>query len=128
MVRDHSILASEMNVSRRAFIQAGAALTAAQTALPQSTGEAFTAGQVIARIKANIGIPWRAQTVDNIIVGTPETRVKGIATTRMSTLDVVQRAAAALRNMVITHEPTFFSHQDKIDGIAQDETYLFKLD
>ncbi len=117
-----------MNVSRRAFIQAGAALTAAQTALPQSTGEALTAGQVIDRIKTNIGIPWRAQTVDNIIVGTPETRVKGIATTMMATLDVVQRAAAAGRNMVITHEPTFFSHQDKIDTLADDATYRFKLD
>jgi putative NIF3 family GTP cyclohydrolase 1 type 2 len=117
-----------MNVSRRAFIQAGVALGAAQTALPQSTGEPLTAGQVIDRIKTNVGIPWRAQTVDNIIVGAPETRVKGIATTMMATLDVVQRAAAAGRNMVVTHEPTFFSHQDKVDTLADDATYRFKLD
>jgi putative NIF3 family GTP cyclohydrolase 1 type 2 len=117
-----------MNVSRRAFIQAGAALGAAQTALPQSTGEALTAGQVIDRIKTNVGIPWRAQTVDNIIAGSAETRVKGIATTMMATLDVVQRAAAAGRNMVVTHEPTFFSHQDKVDTLADDATYRFKVD
>jgi putative NIF3 family GTP cyclohydrolase 1 type 2 len=83
---------------------------------------------VIERIKNNVGIPWRAQTVDNIIAGSAETPVKGIATTMMATLDVVQRAASAGRNMVITHEPTFFSHQDKTDTLKDDATYQFKLD
>ena len=50
--------------------------------------------------------------MDNIIAGRAETAVKGIATTMMATLDVVQRAATAGKNMVITHEPTFYSHQD----------------
>ncbi len=90
--------------------------------------QTLTAGQVIERIKASIGIPWRAQTVDNIIAGTAETPVKGIATTMMATLDVVQRAAAAGKNMVITHESTFFSHQDRVDQLQQDPTYRFKLD
>jgi putative NIF3 family GTP cyclohydrolase 1 type 2 len=66
--------------------------------------------------------------VDRIIAGNPDTPVKGIATTMMATLDVVQRAAAAGRNLVITHEPTFYSHQDTIDQIANDATYQFKLD
>jgi putative NIF3 family GTP cyclohydrolase 1 type 2 len=30
--------------------------------------------------------------------------------------------------MVITHEPTFFSHQDKVEGLAEDATYKFKAD
>jgi putative NIF3 family GTP cyclohydrolase 1 type 2 len=54
--------------------------------------------------------------------------VKGIATTMMATLDVVQRAAASGKNMVITHEPTFYSHQDRTEQILQDPTYQFKLD
>ncbi|HZF38410.1 MAG TPA: Nif3-like dinuclear metal center hexameric protein [Blastocatellia bacterium] len=90
--------------------------------------QTLTAGQVIDRIKANVGIPWRDQTVDNIIAGTAETPVKGIATTMMATLDVIHRAAASGKNMVITHEPTFFSHQDQTDQILQDPTYKFKLD
>jgi putative NIF3 family GTP cyclohydrolase 1 type 2 len=81
---------------------------------------------VIDRIKANVGIPWRAQTVDNLIVGSPDIPVKGIATTMMATLDVVQRAAAAGKNMIITHEPTFYSHQDLTDQLLQDSTYKFK--
>lgn len=102
-------------------------LAAAQVARPQAA-QTITAGQVIERIKANVGIPWRAQTVDNIIAGNAQMPIKGIATTMMATLDVVRRAAANGRNMVITHESTFFSHQDRTDQIQQDPTYQFKLD
>jgi putative NIF3 family GTP cyclohydrolase 1 type 2 len=118
---------STFDASRRAFLIASIGLAATQVARPQ-TAQAITAGQVIERIKANVGIPWRAQTVDNIIAGTVDTPVKGIATTMMATLDVIQRAAANGKNMVITHESTFFSHQDKTDQILQDPTYQFKLD
>ncbi len=113
------------NLSRRSFLLASSGLVASGT-LPRAT-QTLTAGQVIDRIKASVGIPWRAQTVDNIIAGTVETPVKGIATTMMATLDVVQRAAASGKNMVITHESTFFSHQDRTDHILQDPTYQFKL-
>jgi putative NIF3 family GTP cyclohydrolase 1 type 2 len=83
---------------------------------------------VVDRIKANVGIPWRPQTVDNIIAGAADTPVKGIATTMMATLDVCKRANAAGKNMIITHESTFFSHQDTLDRLTQDETYLYKRD
>jgi uncharacterized UPF0160 family protein len=75
-----------------------------------------------------VGIPWRGQTVDRIVAGSPDTPVKGIATTMIATLDVIERAAAAGRNLVITHEPTFYSHQDTVDQLASDATYQFKLD
>jgi putative NIF3 family GTP cyclohydrolase 1 type 2 len=88
----------------------------------------LTAARVIERIKANVGISWRTETVDNLIFGIAETPVKGIATTMMATLDVVQRAAASGKNMVITHEPTFYSHQDRIDSLTKDETYQFKTE
>jgi putative NIF3 family GTP cyclohydrolase 1 type 2 len=100
----------------------------AATVLRSPAGQSLTAGQVIDRIKANVGVPWRAQTVDNIIAGTAETPVKGIAATMMATLDVLQRAASNGNNMVITHESTFFSHQDRTDQILEDPTYRFKLD
>lgn len=105
-----------------------AALAATDLARSQASGTELTAGRVIDRIKTNVGIPWRAETVDNIIFGGPDTPVKGIATTMMATLDVIQRAAAAGRNMVITHEPTFYSHQDATSTLSQDATYRFKTD
>jgi putative NIF3 family GTP cyclohydrolase 1 type 2 len=86
----------------------------------------LTARDVIERIQKNVGVPWREQTVDTIKAGTPETPIKGIATTMMATLDVVQRAAAAGKNMVITHEPTFYSHEDKTDVLQDDPTFRFK--
>jgi putative NIF3 family GTP cyclohydrolase 1 type 2 len=114
--------------SRRAFLATGAALPAVSRALPQAAAAALTAGMVVARIKANVGIPWRQQTVDNIVAGSADTPVKGIATTMMATLDVCKRANAAGKNMIVTHESTFFSHQDAIDRLTQDETYLYKHD
>jgi putative NIF3 family GTP cyclohydrolase 1 type 2 len=113
--------------SRRHFLLVSMSLAAARL-VHAHPAQPLTAGQVIERIKANVGIPWRAQTVDNLIAGTADTPVKGIATTMMATLEVVQRAAATGKNMVITHESTFFSHQDRTDQIQQDPTYQFKRD
>ena len=108
--------------SRRAFVLGGASLATAATGAP------LTAAQVIDRIKKNVGVPWRAETVDNVVAGNPETPVTGIATTMMSTLDVIERAAAAGKNLVITHEPTFYLHQDRTEPLAGDATYQFKAD
>jgi hypothetical protein len=114
------------HLSRRNLMLSGAGLTLAALASAQDTKPALTAAQVIDRIKSNVGVPWREQTVDKIIAGEAETAVKGIATTMMATLDVVQRAAAAGKNMVITHEPTFYSHEDTTDRLKDDPTYQFK--
>ena len=96
--------------------------------LPDSGGGPLTAAQVIDRIKKNVGVPWRAETVDNVIAGNPDTPVTGIATTMMATLDVIERAAAAGKNLVITHEPTFYLHHDRTEPLAGDATYRFKAD
>jgi putative NIF3 family GTP cyclohydrolase 1 type 2 len=79
-----------------------------------------TAREVIEQIKANVGVPWRTETVDTIKAGDPETPVTGIATTMMATFDVLRRAAAEGKNLVITHEPTFYSHQDRTDGFQSE--------
>jgi putative NIF3 family GTP cyclohydrolase 1 type 2 len=112
-----------MEATRRAFLLAGAAAAAADVAQAQTP---LTARDVIERIQKNVGVPWRAETVDTIKSGRPDTQVKGIATTMMATLDAVQRAAAAGRNMVITHEPTFYTHEDKTEALKDDPTYKFK--
>lgn len=80
-----------------------------------------TARQIIDRIKANVGVPWREQTVDTIKAGDPDTPVTGIATTMMATFDVLRRAAAEGKNLVITHEPTFYSHLDKTDALEAEK-------
>jgi putative NIF3 family GTP cyclohydrolase 1 type 2 len=76
----------------------------------------LTARQVVALIQQNSGVPWEGPTVDTFKAGDPDTPVTGIATTMMATFDVLKRAAAAHANLVITHEPTFYNHQDKTDS------------
>jgi NIF3 (NGG1p interacting factor 3) protein len=81
----------------------------------------LTANQVAARIQSHVGIPWMVGTVDTFKAGDPGTQVTGIAVTMMATLDVLQRAAASGKNLVITHEPTFFNHLDAPDSLPQKE-------
>lgn len=113
--------------SRRSFLMASVGLTAGGLIRPAGP-KALTVGQVIERIKTNVGIPWREQTVDNLIEGTPETPVKGIATLMMATLDGLRRATARGMNLVITHEPTYFTHQDRVEPIQGDALYRLKRD
>jgi putative NIF3 family GTP cyclohydrolase 1 type 2 len=89
----------------------------------------MTANDVVERIKKNLGIPWNEKTYrDTFKVGDPNTEVKGIATTFMATLDLIQRAHAAGLNFVITHEPTFWNDRDTVTGFDEDPVYKFKVD
>jgi putative NIF3 family GTP cyclohydrolase 1 type 2 len=120
-----------MAVTRRSFLLAGAGLAAADLrGFQDARGAAatLTAAAVIQRIKEQVGVPWRTETVDTIVAGSPAAVVRGVATTMMATLDVVERAAAAGKNLVITHEPTFYSHQDTTAALLQDATYKHKAE
>jgi putative NIF3 family GTP cyclohydrolase 1 type 2 len=55
-------------------------------------------------------------SVDRIIVGAPETVIRGIAVVWMPTWDALRNAAEQGLNVVVAHEPTFFSHHD-LDGL-----------
>src|SRR5579884_1914549 len=111
-----------MRVSRRELMVAGGAIGSGICQERKS----LTAAEVIERIQKNVGVPWRSQTVDRVVAGNADAAVNGIATTMMATLDVIQRAAAAGRNFVITHEPTFYLHQDETGDLADDPTYQYK--
>jgi putative NIF3 family GTP cyclohydrolase 1 type 2 len=80
-----------------------------------------TAGEVVAAIQEHVGVPWKTETVDTFKAGSPETRVTGIAVTMMATLDVLQRAAAKGQNLIITHEPTFYNHLDRPEGMDEND-------
>jgi putative NIF3 family GTP cyclohydrolase 1 type 2 len=108
--------------TRREFLESAGAFTLAG----QVVRDGLTAAAVVDRIKSRVGIPWMAETVDRIVAGRPEIPVRGIATTMMATLAVLQRAARDGRNLVISHEPTFYSHQDQVAPIESDPTYKAK--
>lgn len=86
----------------------------------------LTAQQVIDRIRANAGVPWRETTADTFKAGDPQTIVTGIATTVMATLPVLRQAAGAGRNLIVTCEPTFYNGNDDPGPRASDPIYLAK--
>ena len=79
-----------------------------------------TAQQVIDRITAGLNGYWPSTGNDGLKDGDPSTPVTGIAVTMMSTMDVLERSAAAGLNLVITHEPTFYSGNDSLTRLEQE--------
>ena len=79
----------------------------------------LTARQVIERIQKQVGVPWQTRTVDTFKAGDPDTPVTGIATTMIASVDVLERAAASGKNLIITHEPTFYNHLDQTAELEQ---------
>jgi putative NIF3 family GTP cyclohydrolase 1 type 2 len=103
-------------ISRRKFVALAASGVAgmpfAQSSHSQS--RAITAQQIAERIKDNVGVEWKQETVDGFKAGSPDIAVTGIATTALATLDALERAVKAGANMIVTCEPTFFSKVDSV--------------
>jgi putative NIF3 family GTP cyclohydrolase 1 type 2 len=118
------------SISRRKFLAASGALLAARGAYGQKTLP--TAGNVLERMKDNVGVPWLSDTmkatVDNLLGGDASTPVRGIATTTMATIDVMRMAVAKGLNMIVSHETPFYLHLDKIDDLKDDTVLGYKLD
>jgi putative NIF3 family GTP cyclohydrolase 1 type 2 len=112
-------MTTNKRVVRTRFFTGIVALLWSTSAVTQEKG--VTAREVIARIQQQVGVPWQADTVDTFKAGNPDTAVTGIAVTMMATMDVLQRAAASGKNLIITHEPTFYNHLDKLDVLEQKE-------
>ncbi|MEO5741241.1 MAG: Nif3-like dinuclear metal center hexameric protein [Vicinamibacterales bacterium] len=89
----------------------------------------MTAGEVIDRIKANLGGPWRDNTYrDTFKFGGRDTVVTGIATTAFCSYEVVQRASAMGCNMIIPHEVTYWNDRDDVTIVGDDPLYKSKVD
>jgi putative NIF3 family GTP cyclohydrolase 1 type 2 len=89
----------------------------------------MTAGDVIDRIKRNLGVPWRDTTYrDTFKFGGPDTEVRGIATTMFCSFEVVQKANAAGCNMIIPHEDIYWNDRDDVAIVSDDPLYTTKVD
>ena len=53
-----------------------------------------------------------SKTVDRIIIGDPQTKVKKIGTCWMPYWDTCKKAVESGVNVLVTHEPTFYTHWD----------------
>src|SRR4051812_43062463 len=116
-------------LSRRNFCKlAGSSVLFAPAVVRAQSSSQLTAREVVNRIKKNVGVPWRTPTADDFKIGDPDAPITGITTTFMSTLDVLQRSAAARNNFVISHEPTFWSATDVVSDLRDDPLYRQKVD
>jgi putative NIF3 family GTP cyclohydrolase 1 type 2 len=99
-------------LSRRDFTALAAAAVAAPFTVTSTSAATITAQDLVDRIKKQIGVEWKAESLDGIKAGDPATVIKGVATTSMATLDVLQQAVKAGANVVISAQPTFYSRSD----------------
>ena len=100
----------------------------------------ITAEEIVKRMKNNVGVPWKDPSVDIFYSGKPDNVVTGVATTWTPSLDVLRRAIAAKKNMIITRESPYWLHETatpEFSGagapfsraqMASDPTYEFKQD
>jgi putative NIF3 family GTP cyclohydrolase 1 type 2 len=66
------------------------------------------------------------KTCDQLMAGSWEEEVKGVATTFMATVDVIRAAIDQACNLIITHEPTWFTGMDKTEWVKDDSVYYRK--
>jgi putative NIF3 family GTP cyclohydrolase 1 type 2 len=66
------------------------------------------------------------KTCDQLIEGNWDNKVTGIVTTFMATVEVIRRAIKLNCNLIITHEPTYFTGADSLDWLKDDEVYRRK--
>jgi putative NIF3 family GTP cyclohydrolase 1 type 2 len=76
-------------------------------------GAAGPAAQdIVKQIQDRLSGDWQQTGLDGFKAGDPQAEVRGIATTAMATMEVLQQASKTGRNLIITHEPTFFGIRD----------------
>lgn len=66
------------------------------------------------------------KTCDLLMIGSYDTEVTKIVTTFMATVDVIKEAINIGANLIITHEPTWFTGKDTTDWLGDDPVFLQK--
>lgn len=83
----------------------------------------MTHQQVIDRLLATYApLPFE-ESCDGFKAGCPSDQCTGIATTCVLSPNVIRHAADKGCNLIIAHEPSFFTHEDKTDWLENDPVY-----
>ena len=86
-----------------------------------------TARQIVAQMQAHVTCPWSQETVDTFKTGNPDDAVTGIAVAMFADMETLRKAVASHCNLIIVHEPTFYSHLDKTDFLKIDPVFEKKI-
>lgn len=87
-----------------------------------------TARQIVAQMQAHVTCPWSQETVDTFKTGNPDDAVTGIAVAMFADMETLRKAVASRCNLIIVHEPTFYSHLDKTEALQNDPVYRKKIE
>jgi putative NIF3 family GTP cyclohydrolase 1 type 2 len=83
----------------------------------------ITIGRAIEGMLKGFGVkPWPG-TVDTLKIGNPKWPLKGVVTTFMPTMEVLEKAARLGANLVVCHEPLWYNHPDDVKWLAGDPVY-----
>ena len=88
----------------------------------------MTVGEIIDAVIKKTGIQRLAhdRTCDHLMAGSLDTKVTKIVTTFMATADVIRKAIDLGADLIITHEPTWFTGKDDTLWLEGDPVYLAK--
>lgn len=83
----------------------------------------MTHQQVIDRLLATYApLPFE-ESCDGFKTGQPDDPCTGVVTTCVLSPEVIRKAIRKGCNLIIVHEPSFFTHQDKTDWLEGDPVY-----
>jgi len=123
-----------IQTTRREFLlKSGSMVGAGLLANPFSSfalvsEKSWTVGEIMDTFISQVPNAPFAQTVDTIKVGSRDTVVTGVVTTMFTTLEIIRKAIELKANLIIPHEPTFFSGQDETDYLQSDPVFRAKYD
>jgi len=86
----------------------------------------MTARQVVTAIQTHLTCTWKQETVDTFKAGNADDKVTGIAVGMFANMEMLRKAVAGHCNLIIVHEPTFYNHADKKEGLVNDAVYKQK--
>ena len=86
----------------------------------------LTARQIVGEIQKNLTCTWNQETVDTFKSGNPDDVVTGVVTCMFANMETLRKAVANKCNFIIAHEPTFYNHLDKTEGLENDPVYQKK--
>jgi len=89
----------------------------------------MTIQQVIDRIlQYHPQLPSDRPTCDGFKSGDPSAECTGIVTSVQASVEVIRKAHALGANLIIVHEPTFYTHMDPTDWLEGDPVYEQKAE
>jgi putative NIF3 family GTP cyclohydrolase 1 type 2 len=122
------------HLPRRSFIKNTSILTAAGliidplSAFAGSVSKVWTVGELMDLFISQVPNAPFQTTVDTLKAGTRDQVVTGIVTTMFPTLAVIKKAIELKANLIIPHEPTFYSGSDETEWLVNDPVYKYKVD